>query len=369
KASDAIKDKVNQLIHGLKSDEEKARAIYNFCAREIRYVAVEYGQAGYEPHRAEEIFLNKYGDCKDQAILLVTMLREAGFEAYPVLIGTKDYYDLNEDLPSMRFNHAIATVKINDAYIFLDPTAETCSFGDLPASDQARKVLVFQDNSFKILQTPLSKAEDNLVREELVIRANSDGSIKAKKKVFTFGYYDQGRRYWLLYTPPKLIEEAIKEKIQEVSIGAQLEDYNLSDVADLDKPTVLEYAFKGSDYFIIAADIYILPLLGKINTALVSKESRRYPIEFDVLDKFEKTIEIKIPPNFKLRFMPQSFEKESRWIKIKIEYRFEKDTLYYKETKTLKQIIIPTSEYQDYKKFIEEVAKLSKQQIVLEKIR
>ncbi|MDD5292620.1 MAG: DUF3857 domain-containing protein, partial [Candidatus Omnitrophica bacterium] len=88
-----IENKVSELVKDKNSDEDKLKAIYNFCAKDIRYVAVEYGQAGYEPHDAKDIFKNKYGDCKDQAILLVAMLRSQGIQAYPVLIGTYDSLD------------------------------------------------------------------------------------------------------------------------------------------------------------------------------------------------------------------------------------------------------------------------------------
>jgi len=77
KSTPEIKQKVAELIDGLDAGETRLAAIHNFCAQKIRYVAVEYGQAGYEPHNAADIFQNKYGDCKDQAVLLVTMLREA----------------------------------------------------------------------------------------------------------------------------------------------------------------------------------------------------------------------------------------------------------------------------------------------------
>ena len=70
----------------------EAKLIHEFVAKDIRYVAIEYGDSGYEPHHAKEVFVNRYGDCKDQAILLITMLKEAGIEAYPVLIGTRGVF-------------------------------------------------------------------------------------------------------------------------------------------------------------------------------------------------------------------------------------------------------------------------------------
>ncbi|MDD5044574.1 MAG: DUF3857 domain-containing protein [Candidatus Omnitrophica bacterium] len=364
----AIKNKVAELTRGLKSDKEKAQAIYNFCAQDIRYVAVEYGQAGYEPHHAEEIFSNKYGDCKDQAILLVSMLKNAGLNAYPVLISTRENNDLSEDFPAVEFNHAIAAVELAGNYIFLDPTASTCAFEDLPSDDQARSVLLFRDDGYKIVTTPLIPAQENRVKEELKIKAGLDGSIKAQKESLTFGYYDQGRRYWLNFTPPKLIEDTLKEKIQEIAVGAELESYRVENATDLNKPTVINYNFKGNDYFVSAGDIYILPQLSSINTALVARESRHYPIEFDVLSTQEKSIEIKIPEGLKIRFLPPSYEKDSVWMKIKAAYTFDNGTLYFKEDKEYKKIYIPTVQYVDYKKFIEELANYSKQRVVLEKI-
>jgi transglutaminase-like putative cysteine protease len=193
KADSAIKNKVKELMRNKASDEEKIRAIYNFCAQKIRYVAVEYGQAGYEPHFAADIFKNKYGDCKDQAILLVTLLKEAGFIARPVLIATKEYYNLNVDFPSLLFNHCIAAVCLKDKLIFLDPTAQTCSFGDLPPDDQGRKVLVFNEDKYEIQETPLYPPNHNLIKQQLKIKLNKDESIQAQKINFTFGFCTPSR--------------------------------------------------------------------------------------------------------------------------------------------------------------------------------
>ncbi|MCM8801035.1 MAG: DUF3857 domain-containing protein, partial [Candidatus Omnitrophica bacterium] len=173
-ADKAIKQKIEELTKDLVDEEEKAKAIYNFCAQQIRYVAVEYGQAGYEPHSAQDIFKNKYGDCKDQAILLVAMLRQIGIPSWPVLIGTKDYYNLNEDFPGLFFNHCIVQAQVKNKLIFLDPTCQTCSFGDLPIDDQARRVLVIKDEGYQIDNIPLSEAEHNLIKQELKIKVNPE---------------------------------------------------------------------------------------------------------------------------------------------------------------------------------------------------
>jgi tetratricopeptide (TPR) repeat protein len=170
----AIEEKTQELIKDKNTQEEKAKAIYHWVASKIRYVGVEYGEAGFEPHYATEIFKNKYGDCKDQSMLLISMLRYAGISAYPVLIGTKGSYLLDEEFPTLIFNHAICLAKVEEKLVFLDPTAETTSFGDLPGGDQDRKVFVFYEKEGKIQKTPLFAPEHNKAYISLSIDIHED---------------------------------------------------------------------------------------------------------------------------------------------------------------------------------------------------
>jgi len=366
-ADEAIKAEVKKITAGKASDREKARAIYNFCAQHIRYVAVEYGQAGYEPHQARDIFRNRYGDCKDQAILLVTMLREAGLKAYPLLISTKDAYDLDKNFPSVMFNHSIAVLYLENELIFMDPTAETCSFGDLPTADQARHVLIFEDNTFQIKDTPLFPAEHNLLNQIVNVKVNSDLSIVAEKTNYSFGVYDQAQRYWLLYTQPELVKEALQEKIQALSIGSKLEKYNIKDLDDLNKPVVLSYSFSGPEYFTSAADLKLLPQLSGTDTSLVASEKRKYAIDFGLLDRKEYLFEIDIPKGYKVKYLPENVKRDSAWMNFDVEYTQKKDKIIFRENSQLKKSVISAADYEAFKKFYEEIGRILKQRIVLEK--
>ncbi|MFA5411522.1 MAG: DUF3857 domain-containing protein [Candidatus Omnitrophota bacterium] len=369
RADRAIEEKVKALIRRENSPEARARAIYNFCAKEIRYVAVEYGQAGYEPHYAGDIFKNKYGDCKDQAILLVTMLREAGLNAWPVLIPTKESYNLNADFPSMLFNHAIAALQLEDKIIFLDPTAETCSFGDLPAGDQERQVLLIKEDKYEIENTPLYPAGHNLTRQTLALKVNSDETLTGRKSVFTQGIYGQGQRYWLLYTPPQLVEEVLKEKIQGISIGAVLGRYNIENLGDLNKPVVLDYEFRGTEYFISAGNLRVMPELSGLDTSLVAKDRRIYPLDFGVPDSREMVFEIEIPDNFVIKYIPDSVSEDTAWLSFIVEYSRKKNKLLFRQKIELKKTTVSTADYPDFKVFFEQLAKKIKQRVILEKVK
>lgn len=369
RADPAIKDKVKELTSGLDTDDARARAIYNFCAQKIRYVAVEYGQAGYEPHKAEDIFRNKYGDCKDQAILLVTMLKEAGFTCWPVLIGTKDYYNLKEDFPAAFFNHCIAALALKDKIIFLDPTAETCSFGDLPSGDQGRKVLIFKENTYEVGDTPLYPAAHNLNRQLVNLKIKPDETLSATKTIYTWGIYDQGQRYWLLYTQPELVADILKKKIQDVSIGALLDNYSVNNLGDLNRPVVLTYGFKGPEYFTSAGVLRIMPQLANLDVSLAAKDRRKYPIDLEILDTKEVKIEIELPPGLKVKYLPAGISEDNAWMKFNVEYKYKDNKIYFRQIAESKKNIITENEYPMFKEFFEGLAKKVKQRIILEKIR
>jgi hypothetical protein len=297
------------------------------------------------------------------------MLREAGLSAFPVLIGTKKYYNLNEDFPSALFNHCIAALYLENKIIFLDPTAETCSFGDLPLGDQRRRVLVFRDSGYDIKETLLYSGEHNLIKQELKLKVNEDESIAGAKVNITRGAYDQKQRYWLLYTQPELIQDALKNIIQEVSIGAKLGNYKIDNLNDLNTPVILSYNFRGPEYFTKAGFLRIMPQLAMIDTSLTTKENRKYPIDFGLLEKHEFSLEISIPKNFIMQYMPDNIKIDSPWYSFTQEYSFKDNRIYLKQLSYNKTDRVVKEEYARFRSFMENLARSVKQRIVLEKIR
>ena len=102
---------VDPLVAGKKSVAEKEAAIVDYLDREVRYTGIEFGEAAIIPHDPAETLAKKYGDCKDKATLLVTMLRAAGIPANVALLSVESRVDVPVDLPGMgMFDHAIVYV-------------------------------------------------------------------------------------------------------------------------------------------------------------------------------------------------------------------------------------------------------------------
>jgi len=107
-----LSQKVTELTAGKSAAMDKILALAAFVQREVRYVAIEIGIGGYQPHPAGSVLLNRYGDCKDKATLLAAMLRKIGVNSYYVLTNSERGI-IAPDFPSMlNFNHVILAIRL-----------------------------------------------------------------------------------------------------------------------------------------------------------------------------------------------------------------------------------------------------------------
>jgi predicted transglutaminase-like cysteine proteinase len=138
---DEIKAKVAELTAGKTTEEEKIRAIYEYVSTQVRYIGVAFGVGRYQPHEAIDVLHNQYGDCKDKATLLTSMLAAAGVPSDAALIGAGIRF--NEAVPSPgSFNHLITHLKLNGQDVWLDSTEEVAPYKMLLSVLRDREALV-----------------------------------------------------------------------------------------------------------------------------------------------------------------------------------------------------------------------------------
>ena len=165
----------DEITAGIIEPRAQFKALYDWVGKNIRYVAVYYGQGGFIPHDVEDILKNRFGDCKDQALLLQTLALAKGIEAHTVLLMA-DY--ANYAVPSLatvgNYNHVI--VYVPSLATFADPTtAASVRFGDLPLADMSKQVLSVKDGNF--LTTPSPNAEKDTLHRKAVWKIDAQGNV------------------------------------------------------------------------------------------------------------------------------------------------------------------------------------------------
>lgn len=135
-------EKLTRLSREIAGDAIGTRAkverIYNWVARNIRYVGIGLEDGGWTSQPASAVLASRYGDCKAHATLFKALLAAQGIEANFVAVNSDARYSLTE-VATPNFDHAIAYVPEIDQY--LDPTASLFAFGSVPPDLAGKPVL------------------------------------------------------------------------------------------------------------------------------------------------------------------------------------------------------------------------------------
>src|SRR5581483_11937804 len=139
---------------------KQAEAIDNWIKRNIRYVAIEIGVGGIIQHYASAILKNRYGDCKDHATLMASLLAAKGIDSDLVLIRVGNSFALPEAALTGAFNHMM--LYIPEFQLYVDPTAHPAGFGVLMPAAYDQPVVRMSGKGVWLARTPSMRANDHI---------------------------------------------------------------------------------------------------------------------------------------------------------------------------------------------------------------
>ena len=374
-SNEAIKRKVSELIMGKTTNEEKAKVIFEFTAQKVRYVAIELGMGAYVPYPATDVFKNRYGDCKDKATLLITMLREAGIESYPVLISPAPRKSVDTELPSIgQFSHVIVAVKVEESgYVWLDPTVAMSKYGDLPAVDQGRKGFVIGPDSGEFVETPIYPSSANKIVSSSEMTLLENGSIRGWERTVATGQTDIYLRSVYRMIRPDRLKGFMENLLNQRYPGIQIEDVTLSDMYDMDTPVEVKVEFSCPDYVTDAGQMAVFSLPSENFSAyapLVGATERNYDLHIGSSSATERTLTLTLPEGYATADLPEDRYVEFEFGVFKREYRkIDDSTVRYSASLKINAPIIPAASYASFRNFIEAAAREDRAQIILTKSR
>ena len=197
-SSGPVKTAAEQVVAGNTGRWQRIRALTEFVQRQIVYLEFTLDKdsmAGYRPHPAAQVLRNRYGDCKDKATLLVSLLRAIGEDGRLVLLQHGDPRFVDADWPSAEFNHAIASIPadgdcpawwpIVDAgslgrLVIFDPTDAVTPLGVLSPGDQEGFGLIVDAAAGSLVRLPVSDSDRSLLKRNVVATLGANGDLAAK---------------------------------------------------------------------------------------------------------------------------------------------------------------------------------------------
>ena len=375
RATPAIKVTVSELIAGKTTDDDKARAIYDWVANRTRYVGLEFGLSAFRPHAATEVHDKRYGDCKDKANLLITMLGLAGIKAKPVLLHADERRSASDGLPTLNaFNHCIAIADVSGKEVWLDATAETCAYGDIPYSDRGVQALIVGEGKGEFKTIPGYLPQDNGADVRSRVALQADGSALADFEVTMRGESGQSLRATVRALTPAQRQEMMNKMAQRFANGGSLKAYSLPDGIDKTGPFVFKMTTTAPTFAEQADDLLIVPLGIGGNAPQANpytQDKRTWPIvEEDASNTHTETM-IVLPEGYIAGNVPADLNMSNALQEFhrKLTKSADGRTITMVSDMTVRPGRIPAAEYGKLKDFYSTLVKASSQKIVVKKAR
>jgi transglutaminase-like putative cysteine protease len=288
----AMRKKVAELTKGAGTSQQKIKSIFHFVSQQIRYMGLttEKEAPGYEPHDASLTFNNKYGVCRDKATLLVTMLRIAGFKAYPVLIMNGPKKD--PDVPNPYFNHAITCIEEKSGkYMLMDSTDENTRVL-FPAYLCNQSYLVAKPQGETLQTSPIIPASKNMMQITTHATVNDTGLMIAETALKFSGINDGAYRGYFANRKPLERKRFFEKIIKKIFPGAKLVDYDIQpkNIRDTSQGLKVYIRYIAENTMIKGDGKVMLPSpwmsssIGMVNLILgkTGLEKRQYPLVTDI---------------------------------------------------------------------------------------
>ena len=304
-ADDSLRKKVAELTAGATTENEKARRLYDYVAKDFRYVSLSFGVGRFQPHDATEILHSGYGDCKDKHTLLAAMLKAAGISSYPVLIGAGR--KLDPDVPSpAQFNHVITAAKLGNGLTWLDATAEIAPFGLLMYELRNKQALIASgDSNGGLHKTPADVPVKNTLTFALDGKVSEAGALDGMIELTASGDSDLPLRATL-----RGLSQADWSRFAKLLLNGnektEVSDLIVSPIEDTTKPFKIRYRVHQDNYFAVpSADLNYAPFPAVGFGRIPKPKNNNEPLDVGPARELVYKTHLQFAPNFTLRTPPQ----------------------------------------------------------------
>ncbi len=370
--SPEVRAKAQELTKGLNTDLEKTEALYDFVAKNFRYVSLSLGVGRYQPHAASDVLHDQYGDCKDKHTLLASLLEAEGLHAWSVLINSS--HKLDPDVPSpSQFDHVITMLPLAKEQVWMDTTSEVAPFRLLAYTLRKKQALVIPPAeppsavAPHLLETPADTPMPDSEVSEITGKINDIGKLEAHVH-----YEFRGDEELLLRSVFRRVPQANWQRVVEnvnSGLGGDITNLKVSDPAATREPFTMSYDVSKVNFLDWSKKKteIVLPLV-QFNLPDVNgddADADAEPLKLGPKAEYSYSIKLELPAKYTAH-APLAFSLKRDYAEYQATYKIEGGVFTAGRKLTLRQDELPVSRASDYESFRRAVGADLAQQLSVE---
>lgn len=352
----AIRAKAAELTKGAMDDAAKLRALYSFVSTQYRYIGIAFGIGRYQPHSADDVFTNNYGDCKDKHTLLASLLKASGITLYPALVNSS--HELDPEVPSpAQFDHVIGYMPATggkDA-IWLDSTIEVAPFGYILPQLRDKPALVMSgENSAHLVTTRAEPLFPNFETFKIDGKLSDDGSLEAKIEDTTRGDAEVMLRAAFRQVPESQWKELVQRISYHMGFAGTVNDITAGKPEAVAEPFHFAYSYNRKDYPDWKSDQRITVPGAPVYLPAV-RDDATYPVWLGPAMEIVSDSKVELPPG-QIPQTPPNVDLKYDFAEYHASYSVDHSVLTAKRRLVGKMREVPVAEFDDYRNFTKHVS-------------
>ncbi len=347
----AIRAKAAELTKGLTSDGDRIRALYAFVSTKIHYVSLSFGIGRFQPHAAEEVLENDYGDCKDKHTLLAALLKASGFDAWPALVNILRPVDPAVPSPG-QFDHLISVVRRGSDLLWLDTTPEVAPFGMLLPTLRDRYALVIPDDSpARLICVPASPPFPLSSTFTGTAELASDGALMAHFERAERSDVEMLLRMAFRNTPRTSWVDLAQRLSYSGGFGGTVSNVEASLPDDTSNPFRISYDYTRKDFGDWSRRLFTMPMPYFALPALSPDAPKpTEPIALGAPAEYVYRVTLELPPNYDLT-VPKAVDLKTDFAEYHAKYSLKGRALFGERILNVVKPEVPLSQLEDYAAF------------------
>jgi hypothetical protein len=307
----------------------------------------------------EIVLKEKRGNAVSRGLLLVSLLRGIGVNAYPALVAYRDRGVLLPDVPTIgELDAVIAVVPRNEGALFLDPSQLTVS-ADVPAPRvQGTRIVTLREDGAEVMLVPISKITDSRTSIAYELKVDERGDLFGTLQATLTGAEAGELRRLLFATTPENYAQVVSSFLRERGAGIAVESASISDLTELRRPlgikgtVAVKRALRGEG---TSASIALGRVIGSGDTSRM-REVRRTPLKIGAPREAEVIATIVLPEDWEPEGALPPFSDGWQGGRVEIKMRLESARRISLSRKSVLEVLDVTPErYADYRHFRESV--------------
>ncbi len=363
--SDLIWSDAKKVINSSMKPLEQVDALYQFVQKSIKWNGFDEINPD---HTADYCYKEKKGSNTEINMTLLSLLRKAGIEAYPLLISTRDNGKTMNFLPYLyQFNQTLIVAVIDGKTYQLDASHEDYPMNILhPNNLNAEGWIIIDENEGRWVNINASLSTEVVLP---TLRVREDGIVEGQLKVLSKGYVAFHNR--------EVIKGEGKEKYLQTSIleklpNSKVENHEILNLENLNESLEETMDFSGSDLTQVAGDlIYLKPFIKTTFSENPFKSEKRViPVDMSYGIDHQVIMKIEIPKGYYVDELPKTTKitLPNDGGVFSFVASHEEGVIQIISKMKIKQTYFQPSEYVLLREFMDLVVNKQNEQIVLKKL-